>query len=107
MEGKHKVEMWVWACVTIMIVCLISSITYYNIITPSVEDRAHEYKKQVIEYKENMIKIYGISPAVLECIDRNWSDLSVYQICKEVLANHNMTKQQAEKLAEKLRELDK
>jgi len=46
----------------------------------------------------------GVSPAVMECLDRNWSQISVFQICQTVLTNNDLTREEAEELVDGLRE---
>lgn len=46
----------------------------------------------------------GISPAVVECINRNWNQIPEYEICKTVLTNNNLTREEAEELVNGLRE---
>lgn len=46
----------------------------------------------------------GISPAVMECLSRNWNQIPEYEICKTVLTNNNLTREEAEELVNGLRE---
>lgn len=103
MEDSSKVEMWGWGCVTIMFSVIISCITYYNVTVSSNFNVNAQYKEKKLEFYERMVVEYGVSPAVLECIDRNWNESSVYIICEKVLANNDLSKLDAEKMIRDLK----
>ena len=104
MEDSSKVEMWAWGCGTIMFSVLISCITYYNVTISSAADIANQYKEKKLEFYESMVIEHGVSPAVLECIDRNWNESSVYIICEKVLASNDLSKEDAAEMVRKLKE---
>lgn len=104
---SDKTDMWGWACVTIIVVSAVTSLTYYNITAPSGSQLAYEHKEKKLKFQETMVKQYSVSPAVLECLERDWDNVSVYQICKEVLSNQKITQDEAARLVEKVKELDK
>lgn len=45
----------------------------------------------------------GVSPAVMECLTRNWNQIPEYEICKTVLTNNDLTREEAEELVNGLR----
>lgn len=55
---------------------------------------------------EIMLKLVeqGVQPAVMECLTRNWNQIPEYEICKTVLTNNDLTREEAEELVNKLRE---
>lgn len=81
--------------------------TYYNLEAPSQTELRYQHKEKTLDFKKDMVSQYGVSPAVLECLERDWDKVSVYQICKEVLSNHNLTKDEARRLSDKMKELDR
>ena len=103
----NKLYMWIWACITIIITIIVASITYYNTISPSATEISIKYKIQKLKYQETLVKTYNVSPAVLECLERRWDKVSVYQICKSVLSNNNLTKQEAQGMVDKMKELER
>lgn len=103
MEDSSKVEMWAWGCTTIMFSVLISCVTYYNITVSSTADIANQYKEKKLAFYERMVTEHGVNPAVLECIDRDWDESSVYIICERVLANNGLSNLDAEKMVRDLK----
>ena len=103
MEDSSKVEMWAWGCGTIMFSILISCITYYNITISSAADLNAQYEEKKLAFYERMVTEHGVSPAVLECIDRSWDEASVYIICEKVMANNDLSKLDAEKMVRDLK----
>lgn len=55
---------------------------------------------------EIMLKLVeqGVSPAVMECLNRNWNTVSVHDICKTILTNNDLTREEAEELVNELKE---
>lgn len=104
MEDKFKAEMWWAGCFTIMFAIMISCITYYNITITSGADLRIQYDVKKLEFYERMVIENGVSPAVLECIDRPWTESSVYIICEKVLTNNDLSKDDAEDMVRRLKE---
>lgn len=98
---------WIWGIVAIVAVVAIASLTYYNLEAKSNVQISNEFKVKKLEFQQTMVKDYNVSPAVLECLERDWDNVSVYQICKEVLSNSELTREEAERLVEKAKGLDK
>lgn len=92
MDGEQKGYAWLVACIAVVLVVLIGSITYTNVEENRAESRLIE--KMVDK---------GISPAVLVCIDTTWETVASHGICREVLTNHNLSRQDAEKLVQGLK----
>ena len=69
-----------WVCVTIVSLCGIAGMTYYNIVVPS---------KQVVEAQliSELVEKYGINPMVIECMGRNWHNVSDFEICRKAAEN--------------------
>jgi len=84
----NKLYALMWVIVGVVLCSLISGITIYNI---------HKNEMPL-----RMIK-NGVNPAVLECLDKNWTYVSVHEICKNVLTDSNLTNDEANELVEKLR----
>lgn len=103
-DTEARTVMWGWACATIMIVTIVGSILYYNVNTPSTAALSIKHKEKVLEYHRIMVEKHGISPAVIECVDRNWGSVPVYQICKEILTNYKLTREEAKILVDKVKE---
>ena len=82
-----------WVCVTIMFCVLISGITYYNVVKPTL-----------IEVMERMVQDYNINPLIIECMDRDWSRVPEFEICKIVAENHKVKLEDIEKLQSLIRQ---
>ncbi|KKN46812.1 hypothetical protein LCGC14_0669410 [marine sediment metagenome] len=81
-----------WICVAFVICFVVSLLTLPNIDKPSDNEIMVELVAQ------------GISPAVMECLSRNWNQIPVYEICKTVLTNNDLTREEAEELVNELRQ---
>lgn len=83
-----------WTCCAVFAISIVAAIGinhYYD------DNRMRSMEKIVIEN--------GISPAVVECLDRNWDqNIGTFIICKEVLTNHNLSRDEAERLVNQLRD---
>ena len=100
MNGEHKA--WVLSIIAacILITAIVSINSWRNNEIMLSEERQ---KKLIIETEERMIREGKINPVVLNCIrERNWNQISVYEICSTVLKNHKMTRSEAEKVIEGL-----
>lgn len=55
---------------------------------------------------EIMLKLVeqGVSPAVMECLNRSWAQVPVYEICSTVLTDGDLTREEAQVLVDKFRE---
>lgn len=92
MDGEEKGWAWLVSCIAIVLVTLIGCVTYYNIEDNKMEERL------IIKALEK-----GVSPAVLKCVDTTWETIATHGICRQVLTNHNLTREQAAKLVEELK----
>lgn len=81
-----------WICVAFVICFVASLLTLPNMDKPSDNEIMLELVAQ------------GVSPAVMECLSRNWNQIPEYEICKTVLTNNNLTREEAEELVDGLRE---
>lgn len=90
--SDNALIMGFWICLAFTI-CFVASI----LVLPDMDKPTDN---------EIMLKLVdqGVSPAVMECLNRNWSTVSVHNICKTVLTNYNLTRKEAEELVNELRE---
>ena len=81
-----------WICVA-FVVCFVASL----LVIPGMDKPSDN---------EIMLELVaqGVSPAVMECLSRNWNQIPEYEICKTVLTNNNLTREEAEELVNGLRE---
>ncbi len=81
-----------WICVAFTICFIVSLVVLPDINAPTDN--------------EVMLKLSerGISPAVMECLTRSWAAVSAYEICKSVLTDNNLTREEAQTLVDKFRE---
>lgn len=66
-------EIFGWTCSTIMVLAVISGIVYYNL----------EADRAIIAY----IAENNLNPMILECMNKNWTTVDTYEICKIVSSN--------------------
>ncbi len=81
-----------WICVAFVICFVAAILTLPNMDKPS----DNEIMLKLVEL--------GVQPAVMECLTRNWNQIPEYEICKIVLTNNDLTREEAEELVNKLRE---
>ena len=78
---------WIWLCITIMMCSLIGAMFYY-----------HYSKPNDAEIMERLVRDVGINPMVIECMNRNWSMATDYEICKLVVEKHKISPENIKKL---------
>ena len=81
-----------WICIAFVVCFVASLLVIPNMDKPSDNEIMLELVTQ------------GISPAVMECLSRNWNQIPEYEICKTVLTNNNLTREEAEMLVDELRQ---
>ena len=60
---------------------------------------------EIMHSKERIIFQEKVSPAVLSCLDAQdrWNSVSVYEICKRVLTESNLSDEEKKSLVERLK----
>lgn len=90
--SDNALLMGFWICLAFTI-CFVASI----LIIPDMDKPTdNEIMLRLVER--------GVSPAVMECLNRNWSTISVFEICKTVLTDSDLTHVEAEELVNELRQ---
>lgn len=89
MDSEDKFWAWIWGLCAIVIVVGISCITYYNT----------ETYRTAIELAK-----LGVNPAVIKCMDVNWSSTGNHDICKAILTGTGLTIEDTRELIEKMQE---
>lgn len=89
---ENTLWMGFWFCLTFIICFIVASFVFRQTSRPTDN--------------EVMLKLidHGISPAVMECLDRDWTSLPVFEICRKVLTINNLTRKEAEELVNQLKE---
>lgn len=89
MDRENKFWAYIWSIVIIGFVTMGAFVLHYNL----------ERDRLPLKFTEA-----GISPAVVKCTNVSWSITSNYFICKKVLSNAGLTKEEAEKLVDGLQQ---
>lgn len=90
--SDNALLMGFWICVA-FVICFVASL----LVLPNMDKPSDN---------EIMLKLVeqGVQPAVMECLTRNWNQIPEYEICKTVLTNNNLTREEAEILVDELRQ---
>lgn len=89
MDSEDKFWAWLWGLTAIVIVVIASCITYYNTET---------YRTSIALAK------LGVNPAIIKCMDINWTVTGNHDICKAILTGASLTLEETRDLVERLQE---